>query len=375
VTAPQDSLLKHIPLPLLVAATALALNGCTSTQSRARQESTERWNRVRAEVKAQLASDQLAAGHVDDAATQLAEAFRLDPENPQLRVLQAQVYLAQGDLAATERLLATVQAEGPLAARVEYLLGVVHEQHQQWPAALECFVCAASQDPEEVAYVVAIVQVMLQLGQAADALTLLESYEPEFGWTNAYHAARAECLEQVGNWPQAASAWRKVVDASDDPGIRERLATALCQAGQTAEAVRQLEELLATDDAYATPALRLTLAECLFEERQLTAAHEHVNLVLYDDPRNVPALKLAARIFAAREQFQRACQNAEQALRLAPDDLGAHELAAALAFRIGDQGRALTLAKRIRGFFPDADSPVASQILKRLDTPSAATGE
>jgi tetratricopeptide (TPR) repeat protein len=268
-----------------------------------------------------------------------------------------------------------VQAEGPLAARVEYLLGVVHEQHQQWPAALECFVCAASQDPEEVAYVVAIVQVMLQLGQAADALTLLESYEPEFGWTNAYHAARAECLEQVGNWPQAASAWRKVVDASDDPGIRERLATALCQAGQTAEAVRQLEELLATDDAYATPALRLTLAECLFEERQLTAAHEHVNLVLYDDPRNVPALKLAARIFAAREQFQRACQNAEQALRLAPDDLGAHELAAALAFRIGDQGRALTLAKRIRGFFPDADSPVASQILKRLDTPSAATGE
>jgi tetratricopeptide (TPR) repeat protein len=342
--------------------------GCASTQGRARQESAERWNRVRAQVKMKLASDQLAAGHIEDAATELAAAVSLDPANPKLLTLQARVCLARGDLTGAERVLAGAPAENELRAEVEYLLGIIAEQRLHWTEALERYVGAADADPHEVAYVVAIVQVMLQLGQTDDALALLESYEPEFGWTNAYHAALAECCEQLEDWPAAASAWRKVADIHDDPDIRDRLAVALYRAGDAAEATRLFERLLDDAEAESTTHLRLALAQCLLAEGQAAAAHEQLDILLHDDPQNVPALQFDARVLAEQGQFERAREIAERALRLANDDVRALELAATLALRVGDSDRAFVLAKRIAQIAPDLDSSVARQILAQLSS-------
>ena len=346
--------------------------GCASTQSRARQESAERWNRVRAQVKLKLASDHLAAGHVEDAATELAAAVSLDPANPELQTLQARVCLARGDLAGAERLLEGAAAEDGLRGEAEYLLGVIEEQRLRWASALEHYVCAAEADPQEVAYLVARAQVMLQQGQADDALALLESYEPQFGWTSAYHAALAECREQLEDWAAAASAWRKVADAHEDPDIRERLAVALYRAGDRTEAVRLFEQLLDETAAEPQTHLRLALAQCLLEEGQPAAAHEQLGLILRDDPRNVPALQLVARAFAQQGQFERARQIAERALGLARDNVGTLELAATLAFRVGDMNRALALAERITQLAPDPDNPIARQLLTRLSSAAPA---
>jgi len=342
---------------------SLAFSGCASTQSQARQEATERWNQVRAQVKAKLASDQLAAGHIEDAATELAAAFRLDPANPELRTLQARICLAQGDLPAAERLLKGARAEDKPRAEIDYLLGVIQEQRLHLSAALEHFLRAADEEPHEVAYVVASVQVMLQLGQVEEARALLESRQPELGWTSAYHAALAECCEQLDDWAGAASAWQKVAGANDDPGIRERLAMALYRAGRGAEAIPQLAQLLDEPETQASVPLRLALAECLLENRQPGTAHDQLRLVLREHPRNVTALRLLARAFAQQQQFDRARQTAEQALQLAPDDPQTLELAAALAFRTGDKTRARLLAEQILQSFPDMDSSVARHIL------------
>ncbi len=354
-------------LVIVFSATWLCAAGCEYPQSRAKLESTERWNRARAEIKVKLASDQLATGHIDDAATEITSAFRLDPSNPELLMLQARVFLARGDLAAAERLLTNAQAEGERQAEIEYLLGIIQEQRLRWSAALGHYLRASDVDPREVAYLVAIVQVMLQLGQAEDALMLLESYEPQFGWMGAYHATRAECREQLKDWEGAASAWRRVADANDDPGTRERLAMALYRAGDESEAIRQFERLIADTETQPPAPLRLALAQCLLDEGQPTAAQDQIGFVLREDPRNVRALQLVARVFAQQGQFERARQTAERALRFAPDSVSALELAATLAFRTGDHDRALALAERITQV---ADSPVARQILTRL---SAAT--
>ncbi len=355
---------------LALSALWLLIPGCTSTQSRARQESTARWNRARAQVKLKLASDHLGAGHVEDAATELAAAIRLDPAHPALETLHARVCLARGDLAGAERLLENALAKDELRGEVEYLLGIIAEQRLQWAPALEHYVRAAAANPQEVAYVVAMVQVMLQQGQAEDALALLESYEPQFGWTGAYHAARAECCEQLEDWSGAAAAWRTVADGRDDPDLSERLAVALYRAGDRLEAVRLFEQLLDQAAAQPKPHLRLALAECLLEEGRPAAAHQHVGLILRDDPRSVPALQLVARVFAEQGQLRRARQTAERALRFAPDDVRTLELVAALAFRAGDTSRALALAERIIQNVSATDNPIADQILTSL---SAAT--
>ncbi|MFQ5806484.1 MAG: tetratricopeptide repeat protein [Phycisphaerae bacterium] len=357
---------------LMLPALLLVTSACMSTQRQARQEAAERWNQVRAEVKAKLASDQLAAGHVDDAATQLAAALRLDPANPELLTLQARVHLARGDHRAAQRLLEGIEAEGKLQAEINYLLGIIQQQRLHWDEALNHFARAASGDPGEVAYVVAVVQNMLQLGEAQEALALLHSHEDEFGWTEAYHAAVAECCEQLEDWSAAAAAWEKVAGANAPPAVRERLAMALYRCERWPEAIAHLQRLLDEPEVHPIAPLRLALAQCLLETHQPAAAQEQVSRVLREHPQNATALRLLAHVFARQEQFERARRTAERALRLEPDSPHALELVAALAYQAGDKARACLLAERIQQSFPDLDSPVARQILAEV---SAAPSE
>ena len=353
----------------LAALSLLALPGCQTAQRQARRESTERWNRVRAEVKAKLAADQLAAGHVDDAAAELTEALRLDAANPQLLLLQARLYLAQGNLSAAERLLTSARQAGADPGEIEYLLGTIAEQRLQWDEALNHFVRAVNEDPAEITYLAAVVQNMLQFGEAAEALRLLRSYEDELGWTSAYQAAVAECCEQLGDWSGAAAAWQRVANGSDPPAVQERLGMALYRAGRWGEAIPYLEQVLARPASEPSAALRLALADCLLEQGRTAAAREQLSLVLRDEPRNLPALQRLARLFAQQGQLDRARRTAEHLLRLAPHDPSALELAAGLALRSGDHRRALALAHRLRQESPNFDSPVADEIIARLEQP------
>ena len=122
---------------LLMASSALLLSGCAATQSTARKQAADRWARVRAQVKVKLAADQLAAGHIEDAANELASAIELAPDNDAAISLQARIHLARGETAAAEHLLTTAASSSPQHAENEYLLGVLCEQRLQWPAALE----------------------------------------------------------------------------------------------------------------------------------------------------------------------------------------------------------------------------------------------
>lgn len=368
--APSTDRLR--PVLLVLSALWIATSGCTSPQRQAREESAQRWNQVRAQVKAKLASDRLAAGHVEDAATELAEAFRLDPTNPELLTLQGRVHLARGDHYAAEHLLESIEVQGPQRAEIDYLLGTIQQQRLHWEEAYDHFIRAASEDPHEIAYLVAIVQNLLQLDEAEEALAFLRSYEDQFGWTGAYHAALAECFEQLGDWSAAAVAWEKVVDASDVPSVRERLAIALYRCQRWPEAIAHLQRLLDEADAQPPDPLRLMLARCLLEKGRPAQAHQQITQVLRDDPQNAPALQLLARAFAQQGQIERARRIAEQALLLEPDSLHALELAAALAFRTGNQARASTLAQRVAQSFPDRDSPVARHILGQLPASSSA---
>jgi thioredoxin-like negative regulator of GroEL len=252
----------------MLSAVAFAAFGCESTQRQARQESLERWNQVRAQVKVKLASDQLSAGHVEDAANELARAARLDPDHPELLTLRARVCLARGDQHGAQRLLEGAAAQGVQRAEIDYLLGTIQQQRVQWDQAFNHFVRAANQDPREVAYVVAIARNMLQLGEAREALSLLRSHESEFGWTAAYHAAVAECHEQIGDWSASAAAWEKVTADSDVPALRERLALALHRAERRPEAIGHLRRLLEEAESHPATHLRLTLAQCLLETGQ-----------------------------------------------------------------------------------------------------------
>ncbi len=354
-----------IPIALLI------LGGCQATHQQAKQQATGRWNTVRAQVKAKLAADQLDAGNVADAAGELAEAGRLDPTLTELVPLQARVHLAGGKTHKAQQVLENATLEGPARAEAEYLLGIVWQHRQRWDAALEHFTRASRQAPDEIAYFVAVVQALLQLGQTEQALDQLRFGQEKFGWTGAYQAAWAECHEQLGDWDAAAAAWSRVIGTNaTDPGIRERLAMALYQAARLSEATPIFEQLVEEDGTGLQPVgsepsdcLRLALADCLLEDGRIDAAHTHVAAVLRRDEGRAAAWRLLARALAAQGRFERALQAARRALQIDPDNAQSLELAAALASRSGDQELAVTLATHLLERHHDGGNHVARAIL------------
>ena len=362
-----------------IALALLTLGGCQAPHQQAKQQATRLWNTVRAQVKAKLAADQLDAGNVADAAGELAEACRLNPTLTELVPLQARVHLAGGDTRKAQQVLENATLEGPARAEAEYLLGIVWQHRQRWDTALEHFTRARRQAPDEIAYFVAVVQALLQLGQTEQALDQLRSEQEKFGWTGAYQAAWAECHEHLGDWNAAATAWSKVIGTNTaDRSIRERLAMALYQAGRLSEATPIFEQLLEQDGTGLQPVgsepsdcLRLALADCLLEDGRSDAAQTHVAAVLRQNEGQAAAWRLLARVLVAQGRFERALQAARRALRIDPDNTQSLELAAALASRSGDQQLAATLANRLLERHHDSGNPVARAILSV--TPVATT--
>lgn len=349
-------------------AALIVFAGCASTQPKAIEAATHRWNAARAQVKTRLASDQFAAGHTEAAAAELAEAYRLDPENEQLILLQARIWLAQGRLGEAEKLLETTELEGKAQAEVLYLRGVVRQQQQQWFAAQELFERAAALDEDEIVYLVAAVQMRLQIGSAQVARHMLEQAAPRFGWTSAYQAALAECHEQVGDWSVAALAWERVAAAPEaDDEVRRRLAQALYRAGRYEDAATALSPLVAACDAEVDELLTPLLIQCHLELGQADAARRLAENYVRLRPEDGQALRLLAHATAQAGDYESALRTARRALAQNARDPAALELCTALAWHTGRRDDSLAMARKLVAL--DRENAVAKHVIAEAAAP------
>ena len=351
---------------LMAACLALASAGCNMSVSHmeAREQAQQRWNKARADVKAQLAADQLAAGNVAEAGTEINKALALQPDNPKLKVLRARTALAAGDAARAQTLLEGVTLEGVEQAEVAYMLGVIQQQHLKWDEAFTKFAQAAELNPDESAYYVAVVQAMLQMGQPREAIEYLKANEDRFGWTPAYHAALAECHEQLAQWDDAAAAWQMVLDAHEDDGVSERLSTALFRAGRFEQALPFLRAAVENKEQPAGESTRRMFAECLLEVGEFEAARQALMDLLAESPRDTASLMLLSRSYIELNRIDLALRTARRAIDASPQDFEPLELAAAISFRLGRIPQAAAFARKAQTLSPENDSPVVRQILQ-----------
>ncbi|MEP0846592.1 MAG: tetratricopeptide repeat protein [Phycisphaerae bacterium] len=352
---------------LSVVAITCLLAGCQTQQKTARQAAESRWNDVRAGVKAELAAEQLRAGNYDAAAGEAAKARELAPDDVELKLTQARVLLARGQIGAARELLESIPPQPDPPAEAHYLLGTIHQQLLEWPAAYECFARAAAADRREFAYPAAIAQVLLQQSAAQEAVEYLGSLESQFKALPGYHAALAECHEQLGAWEAAAAAWQRVAGVGGDAGLLERLALAQVRAGQWSDAAETLERLLAQPEAAQRRDLSLALAQCLVETDRFDEARRRLTPLFDGTADSVPALCLLATSLTRQQQLGRALRVADEALHINPLDPDALELAAALALRLGDAPRAAAFARRRLALADGAGAERAREILARCE--------
>ncbi|MBN2447263.1 MAG: tetratricopeptide repeat protein [Phycisphaerae bacterium] len=349
-----------------LAAAMTVWQGCqyTGGQLQSRQQATQRWQIARADVKAQLAADQLELGRIDAAAAELDEALQLDPNNADLRLMQARVCLARGDNATALALLESLERDSGPLAEAHYLIGIVCQQRLQWSAAEEYFLSALEQSPREVAYLSAAVQARLQSGRIDQAWELLEQYKDDLGHTPAYFACVAECAESAGDWERASAAWRRVADAQDDPVVGERIALALYRAGKWSETATLIEQLISKHSIATNSVLHHVLAECLMELGELDKARDQLSMILKDSPRDAQAQWSLARVLAQMGESQGALRVAERALALEPENARIIELVATLAYDLGDYARAAALAQALAR--RETDNAVAQRLLSLM---------
>ena len=279
-------------IPVLGLALALGCAGSPSKSATAKKEGTERFQKVHAGIKYNLASDQFKNGHLEDARKTVNEAIRLSPDNMQARLLSARLHIEQGNLELAEQELIRARSININNGEVDYIMGIIYQRWQKPDVALEHYNKACEKNPQELAYVLAAAETLAGLEQQTRALAFLREKlgTPGFENSPAIRDAIGQLLVQEGRYQEALPQLRQAsVLAPDEQQIREHFAMALFYNKEHREALNVFERLL-KDEKYKSRAdLHTAIGECHMALSDPRAARDSFEVASQLDPNGASA--------------------------------------------------------------------------------------
>jgi tetratricopeptide (TPR) repeat protein len=338
------------------------------THSQARQEAEQRWKLARADVKARLAAAEFDAGRLDKAARELESARELDPQNPTLQLLDAQVHLNEGRPMEAERLADSLIGDPQVGGQAHYLKGVILQQRGDWEAAARSYATAVRLMPLDAAALVAAVGACLQCDDEAGAASLIESSRAALSNESGFHAAAAELAERRGDWREATRCWRRVADLSIEPDSLERLASAAYRAEHWAEALSALQALVEARPAARSAALHYRLALCRQKLRDEDGAREELAAALTIEPGHPAALRLLVELLVEAGELVAARTLLDGALaEPGGADADLLQAAAILTVQAGDSERARPLIEEMLRASDSQTRVLARRLQERVE--------
>lgn len=287
---------KFFILPL-AGVLALLITGCAhqAPEKTAHKEGVERWNLARAGVLYSLAREQFENGNLDDSRKTINNALKYSPDNVKVRLLSAKLSIEQGQLDAAEAELNVVRELEPRNAEADYLTGVIYQRWQKTDIALEAYSRACEKNPNELAYLLAKAEMLVQLDQSPKALDILKDKLNFYENSPAIRDAVGQLLVTEKKYDEAVAVLRQAnALAPEEGGIREHYGMALYYAKNYREAASVLERLVnAKDDGKGKPTytnradLRLAIGECQLELDQPREARDNFELASQLQPENV----------------------------------------------------------------------------------------
>lgn len=307
-------------LILSAALSASALVGCSSNNHKTqKQAATEQWNGARANVLGSLAKDQYQSGNLEKSRQSVEQALSLDPKKASLHVLAARIDIEQAKLESAQQRLVVAAELDPKDAEVDYLRGVVQQRWQRPELARIAYSQAAEKRPDDIAYLLAEAEMLVELNKPTEALTLLKGRVVYFEHSAAIRDAIAQLLEQTGNFPDAVEYYRQasVLDG-DDLGTRERLGTLLYRGGEYRESLSQLTRVIKAPGGDARTDLMLMAAECELQIGAPIDARQRFDAVTTLEPHNAAAWLGVAKSSLRVGDLRRAEIGAEKAAAMQP---------------------------------------------------------
>lgn len=333
-----------------------ALAGCQNAQNTAKVEAQQRWLAARSRMVCSVGQENLSHGDLDRAAANAQEAISVDPKGLPARLLLAKVLLEKGQYVEAGSQLAQAEQLAPDNAEVHYLMGISWERRRQFAQALRSYDLARVADTNNSAYVVASAEVMVQLGQPAQALELVERRLLQVDGEPALLSLAGELCLLSGQPQKAADYFSRALDMNQrSMTLRESLAKAYFQAERYALALEQLGRL-AEDPAYKDKVawLYVMTGDCHLAQRKYGLAKTAYETATAIDGADVNAWCSLAQAALGAGDLDRALLAGRRALSLQENAQAAVVVACVLLKQDQPQKAAGLLEPYVQKFPQDA---------------------
>ena len=281
--------------------------GCAKDKKTVSQEAKVRWDGARAAVLANLAKQQYEAGSHEQCRKSLTQALALDSKNAKIWILAAKLDIEQSKLEQALQDLEMGKAADPNNAEIYYLMGIVNQRWQKLETALEMYTTASEKQADDLAYVMARVEMLVALEQVPEAIALLQSKLGAFDNSGTLRDALGQLLVQQGNLEEAVPMLRQASLLSpEDKTIREHLALAQFYHKDFAGAATNLDRLL-KDEKYKTRVDLVTAyGECLLQNGRPREARDEFERAAELDPSSVTITLNVAKVSLQLNDAKRA---------------------------------------------------------------------
>lgn len=208
-----------------------------------------------------VVSSLVQAGQLDKASTQLDAMRKYAPGDPRTLYGDALVAFARGNVPAAKEAIDKVVQAAPDYLPARYLSGLVDLRRGSYATAEDSLRLVVAKSPSDEGARRALAEVYLRRGQAAKALETLEPSLQRTPDDPSLLRIAAE-LHLARNDPAASAELFAKANALDKQNVsgRVRLAQIRLATGDTGQALKDLEELAATNPASREPDVALVSA-------------------------------------------------------------------------------------------------------------------
>jgi predicted Zn-dependent protease len=340
--APRAARFATVAGAVLSMLTACALTGCSqTTHDEAKAQAQQRWDRIRAGVKLQLADQHFRAGRMENCLQEAGQAVALDPQSIAPRILLTQALLETGKVLVAAAAIDAAAAIEPEHPEVFYMQGVVAERRQDLERALTYYQRASERDPTQADYVASEVECLVAIGRPWLAQEVLQARSADFPHDATLKALQAEVALLLGDERTALQGLQAALrTAGNDPRLTEEYGLLLARTGQHERAVSALEPMYARSPDNMSRLSVRTLASAYLSLGRPQQAKNLLSRLVEKYPNDPHDWTILARAAMVCNDWATARHCAETLVGLAPDDPDTQFLMGYVCWKLNDPQRA-----------------------------------
>lgn len=369
--------MKHLspyPLAVLIAMASLAtLGGCADRHARAVGTAKVRWMTMRSAQMLALANQQFEMGDLEQAETTVRDGLAQDETSPYLLILAGRIELERGRLERSYHYLQKAMACDPKIAEAYYYQGVVLERWSQYEPALDQYTRAYAMDADNVAYLLAMGEMLVALDRVDEALAVFQDKMTYFEQNAGIREAVGRLLLVKGDPHGAVELFHQAALLQpDDLQITEELALAQIEAGQFEQAIRMLTRLREEEDLRGRRYIDMALVCAYQRAGRVNEARAIGHQLTRQDPGDVGSWIRLAELSWVAEDLASTLTAAGKVRDLAPRRHEGYLFAGLVWHRRGESLRAIPLFETAARFDRGSAEPA---ILHGIALETSGLGE